>query len=298
MRTPRFAFVAVAAATALVLAACNGDGGDEAGGDTTAAPTEEAPEFEAGTTMAELSEAGAITIGTKFDQPLFGLVGPDGVPVGFDVEIGKIIADELGIDEQNIEWVETISANREAFIEEGQVDIVAATYTINDERKQVVDFAGPYYVAGQTIMVLEANTDINGPDDLAGKKVCSAEGSTPAERIRTEYPEAELVPAGAYSECLEPLRNGQVDAVTTDNVILSGFVDQNPGEFKLVGETFSEEPYGIGLMKGDDEFRNFINDVLEESFEDGRWADAWEATAGAVLETPEPPAVVRYESTT
>jgi glutamate transport system substrate-binding protein len=297
MRTPRFAFAAVAAATALVLAACNGDGGDEAGGDTTAAPTEEAPEFEAGTTMAELSEAGAITIGTKFDQPLFGLVGPDGVPVGFDVEIGKIIASELGIDEENIEWVETISANREPFIEEGQVDIVAATYTINDERKQVVDFAGPYYVAGQTIMVLESNTDINGPDDLAGKKVCSAEGSTPAERIRTEYPEAELVPAGAYSECLEPLRNGQVDAVTTDNVILSGFVDQNPGEFKLVGDTFSEEPYGIGLERCNDDFRTFINDVLEESFEDGRWADAWEATAGAVLETPEPPAVDRYEAT-
>ncbi len=300
MRTPRFAFAAVAAATALVLAACGGDedGGDEAGGDTTAAPTEEAPEFEAGTTMAELNEAGAITIGTKFDQPLFGLVGPDGVPVGFDVEIAKIIATELGIPEDGITWTETISANREPFIEEGQVDIVVATYTINDERKMVVDFAGPYYVAGQTIMVLEGNTDINGPDDLAGKKVCSAEGSTPAERIRTEYPEAELVPAGAYSECLEPLRNGQVDAVTTDNVILSGFVDQNPGEFKLVeSEPFSEEPYGIGLERCDDDFRTFINDVLEESFEDGRWADAWEATAGAVLETPEPPAVDRYAAT-
>jgi glutamate transport system substrate-binding protein len=246
--------------------------------------------------MAELSEAGSITIGTKFDQPLFGLVGPDGKPVGFDVEIGKIVASELGIDEGNIEWVETVSANREPFIEEGQVDIVVATYTINDERKQVVDFAGPYYVAGQTIMVLESNTDINGPDDLAGKKVCSVEGSTPAERIRTEYPEAELLPTAAYSDCLEPLRNGQVDAVTTDNVILSGFVDQNPGEFKLVGETFSEEPYGIGLMRCNDEFRSFINDVLEESFEDGRWADAWEATAGAVLETPEPPAVDRYEA--
>ena len=295
MRTPRFALVAVAATTALVLAAC---GGDENGGAAeTAAPSpEETAQFEAGTTMAELSEAGSITIGTKFDQPLFGLVGPDGKPVGFDVEIGKIIASELGIDEENIEWVETVSANREPFIEEGQVDIVVATYTINDERKQVVDFAGPYYVAGQTIMVLESNTDINGPDDLAGKKVCSVEGSTPAERIRTEYPEAELLPTAAYSDCLEPLRNGQVDAVTTDNVILSGFVDQNPGEFKLVGEPFSEEPYGIGLERCDDDFRSFINDVLEESFQDGRWAEAWEATAGAVLETPEPPAVDRYEA--
>ena len=289
MRTRRFALMACTAAAALVLAAC-GDGDD----DTTTAPEEAEPSFAQGTTMAELSDAGAITVGTKFDQPLFGLVGPDGVPVGFDVEIAKIIASELGIDEDGIEWVETISANREPFIEDGQVDIVAATYTINDERKQVVDFAGPYYQAGQMIMVLESNTDINGPDDLAGKTVCSAEGSTPAERIRTEYPEATLVPAGAYSECLEPLRNGQVDAVTTDNVILSGFIDQNPNEFKLVGEPFSEEPYGIGLTKGDDDFRGFINDVLEESFEDGRWAEAWEATAGAVLETPEPPMVDRY----
>ena len=291
MRKRRFAFAAIATTAALVLAACGDDDDD----DGEAAPTvEPSPEFAAGSTMAELSEAGSITVGTKFDQPLFGLVGPDGVPVGFDVEIAKIIAGELGIDEENIEWVETISANREPFIQDGQVDIVVATYTINDERKQVVDFAGPYYQAGQMIMVLEENTDINGPDDLAGKTVCSAEGSTPAERIRTEYPEATLLPAGAYSECLEPLRNGQVDAVTTDNVILSGFIDQNPGEFKLVGEPFSEEPYGIGLEKGDDDFRNFINDVLEESFEDGRWEEAWEATAGAVLETPEPPEVDRY----
>jgi glutamate transport system substrate-binding protein len=289
MRTRRLALTACAAAAALVLAAC---GDDDEG--TTTAPEEEEPSFEAGTTMAELSEAGSITVGTKFDQPLFGLVGPDGVPVGFDVEIAKIIASELGIEEDGIEWVETISANREPFIEEGQVDIVVATYTINDERKQVVDFAGPYYQAGQMIMVLESNTDINGPDDLAGKVVCSAEGSTPLENIRTNYPEAETVPAGAYSECLEPLRNGQVDAVSTDNVILSGFIDQNPGEFKLVGEPFTEEPYGIGLTKGDDEFRNFINDVLEESFEDGRWEEAWEATAGTVLETPEPPMVDRY----
>ncbi|WP_035812371.1 glutamate ABC transporter substrate-binding protein [Jiangella gansuensis] len=287
------AVAATALAASLVLTACgDDDGGDNGGGDDE--PTAEAADFPEGSTMAELAEAGSITVGTKFDQPLFGLVGPDGVPVGFDVEIAKIIATELGITEDNIEWVETISANRESFIEDGRVDIVVATYTINDERKQLVDFAGPYYEAGQMLMVLEENTDINGPDDLAGKRVCSAEGSTPAENIRTNYPEAELFPTGAYSDCLEPLRNGQVDAVTTDNVILSGFVDQNSGEFKLVGEQFTEEPYGIGLALGDTEFRNWINDVLEESFEDGRWEEAWENTAGAVLDTPEPPEVDRY----
>jgi glutamate transport system substrate-binding protein len=292
MRTRRFAVATLVAAAALVLTACGDD--DDNGAETEpeeGATTEEFPE---GSTMAELAEAGSITVGTKFDQPLFGLVGPDGVPVGFDVEIAKIVASELGISEDNIEWVETISANREPFIQDGQVDIVVATYTINDERKEIVDFAGPYFEAGQMIMVLESNTDINGPDDIAGKTVCTVEGSTPAENIRTNYPEAELSLTGAYSDCLEPLRNGQVDALSTDNVILSGFVDQNPGEFKLVGDPFTEEPYGIGLEKGDDEFRDFINDVLEESYEDGRWAEAWEATAGAVLETPEPPAVDRY----
>src|SRR5215207_2289032 len=124
MRTPRFAVAAVIATAALVLAACGGGDDDEAGGADVAAPTEEAPEFEAGTTMAELSEAGEITIGTKFDQPLFGLRGPSGDPEGFDVEIGKIIAGKLGIPEDGITWTETVSANREPFIQDEQVDIV------------------------------------------------------------------------------------------------------------------------------------------------------------------------------
>ncbi|HSK26682.1 MAG TPA: glutamate ABC transporter substrate-binding protein [Jiangellales bacterium] len=290
MRARRWTAAAGALALTAALAACGGD--DE----TTAEPeVQEEVTFEAGTTMAELNEAGTITVGTKFDQPLFGLRGPSGDPEGFDVEIAKIIAAELGIEPDGIEWTETVSANREPFIEDGRVDIVVATYTINDTRKEVVSFAGPYYVAGQSILTLADNEDIQGPDDLAGKRVCSVEGSTPAENIRTNYPDAELVLTDAYSNCLEPLRNGQVDAVTTDNVILSGFVDQNPDEFELRGEQFTEEPYGIGLDRCDTEFRNFVNDTLEAAFEDGRWEEAWEATAGTVLDTPEPPEVDRYE---
>jgi glutamate transport system substrate-binding protein len=287
MSVRRYRGLAAAAVLALALSACGGDDG-------ATTEVEDSPEFEAGTTMAKLADKGSITIGTKFDQPLFGLRGPSGEPEGFDVEIGKIIAAKLGIAPEDITWTETVSANREPFIQDGKVDIVVATYTINDERKQVVDFAGPYFEAGQTILVKEDNSDINGPDDLAGKTVCSAEGSTPAANIEEQYPEAKLELTDAYSNCLEPLRNDQVDAITTDNVILAGFVDQNEGEFKLVGEPFTEEPYGIGLKKGDDEFRAFINDVLEESYEDGSWEKAWEDTAGVVLETPEPPAVDRY----
>lgn len=246
--------------------------------------------------MAALAEAGSITIGTKFDQPLFGQAGPDGDPAGFDVEIGKIIAGALGIAADDIEWVETVSANREPFIENGNVDIVVATYTINDERKEVVDFAGPYYVAGQALMVAADNEDITGEDSLDGKTVASVEGSTPAQYMLDNHPEAELQTFDTYSNCVTALTNGQVDAVTTDNVILAGFVAADEENLKLVndGETFTEEPYGIGLALGDDEFRTFINDTLDEAYKDGAWKKAWEDTAGKVLPVPEPPAVDRY----
>ncbi len=289
MKRMRIALVAAAAASALALAGCAGGGGGDA---TEPAAEETAPTFEAGTTMAELSEAGTITVGTKFDQPLFGLVGPSGVPEGFDVEIAKIIASELGISEDNIEWVETVSANREPFIENGQVDIVVATYTINDKRKEVVSFAGPYYMAGQSILVLADDDTIESEEDLVGQPVCSVTGSTPAAKLAEIG--AEPVLTDTYTNCLEPLRSGQVVAVSTDNVILAGLAAQNEGEFKVVGEPFTEEPYGIGLAKDDTEFRNWINDVLEASYEDGRYEEAWNSTAGTILPFVEPPAPDRY----
>ena len=281
----------VGAAAALGLAACGGGGDEEP--EVAEVDTADFPE---GSTMAKLADAGKITIGTKFDQPLFGQAGPDGKPVGFDVEIGKILAGALGIDADGIEWTETVSANREPFIENGQVDIVVATYTINDTRKEVVDFAGPYYVAGQALMVLVDNEDITGEDSLAGKKVASVEGSTPAQYILDNHPDAELVNFDTYSNCVTALINGQVDVVTTDNVILAGFVESDPDNLKLVndGETFTDEPYGVGLAKGDDDFRAFLNDTLEAAYEDGSWAKAWEDTSGVVLPTPDPPAVDRY----
>lgn len=252
------------------------------------------PTFEAGSTMEKLFKAQEVSIGTKFDQPLFGQKGPDGKPHGFDVAIASLIASKLGIPYEKIEWVETVSVNREPFIRQGLVDIVVATYTINEERKKVVDFAGPYYEAGQSLMVLTSNNDVKGPQDLLDKPVCSVEGSTPAAHIVKAYG-AKLVATDAYSKCLEPLRNGQVVAMTTDNVVLAGFVDQNPGEFKLAGEPFTKEPYGIGLKKGDDEFRAFINNILEEAEKDGTWKRLWDETAGKVLPPPKPPAIDRYD---
>ena len=297
MRISRYA--AVAAATGLLLAACASEAGNQAAdkaGETAAVATD--VKFDAGTTMARLNEAGKITVGTKIDQPGFGLLNPQTkTPEGFDVEIAKLIAAKLGIEADNITWTETVSANREPFIQNGQVDIVVATYTINDTRKQVVDFAGPYYEAGQDIMVAKGNPEkIEGPDDLAGKTVCSVEGSTPAQNIRDNYPEAQLTTYDVYSKCADDLKNGNVQAVTTDNVILTGLIAGSPDDFELVGNPFTKEPYGVGLKLGDTEFRNFINDVLEESFDDGTWAEAWDRTAGDIsgTEAPEPPKVDRY----
>ena len=284
--------VGAALALMLALAAC---GGDDDSGDS-GGQVNQGASFAEGTTMAKLKEAGTVKVGTKFDQPLFGLKNLEGKPEGFDVEIAKLIAGEMGIAPDKVEFVEAVSANREPFIQQGKVDFVVATYTINDKRKQVVDFAGPYYEAGQDIMVAKGNPEgIGGPDDLAGKKVCSVTGSTPAENIRTNYPEAELTEFDVYSKCAEALKNGQVQAVTTDNVILLGLISQDEESFELVGKPFTKEPYGIGVKKGDTEFRTFINDTLEKIEQDGRWKAAWDATAGKVAtETPTPPAVDRY----
>ncbi len=296
MRITRYA--ATLGALGLVLAGCSSEAGQQAEEATSNAPeVAQDVEFPAGSTMAELAEAGTITVGTKFDQPGFGLANPQGVPEGFDVEVAKIVAGGLGIAPEDIQWKETVSANRESFIQNGDVDMVVATYTINDARKQLIDFAGPYYVAGQDIMVATGNPlGIEGPDDLAGKRVCSVEGSTPAQNIRDNYPEAQLTLFDVYSKCADALRNGQVDAVTTDNVILTGLVQGGQGAFELVGNPFTQEPYGIGLAKGDDDFRTYVNDTLEQSFEDGSWAAAWDRTAGAITgePAPEPPTIDRY----
>ena len=294
MRVPRATGLLGVALTLVLAMALAGCGDDDGGGDGGQA--NEGASFAEGTTMARLNQAGTVTVGTKFDQPLFGLKNLEGKPEGFDVEIAKLIAGELGIAADKVNFIEAVSANREPFIQQGKVDFVVATYTINDKRKEVVDFAGPYYEAGQDIMVAKGNPEgIAGPDDLAGKKVCSVTGSTPAENIRTNYPDAQLTEFDVYSKCAEALKNDQVQAVTTDNVILLGLISQDEESFELVGKPFTEEPYGIGLKKGDTEFRNFINDTLQKIEQDGRWLAAWDATAGKVAPAkPTPPAIDRY----
>ncbi len=263
MRTKRAVTVAAVAALSFAMAACGGDDDSSADGIVGKAESQE-----------------KLVIGVKADQPGLGLQTGSQYE-GFDIEVGKIIAKGLGVDEGNIEWKTTVSSNREPFIQQGTVDLVVATYTINDERKEKVNFAGPYFIAGQDLLV-QADSTITGPEQLDGKTVCSVSGSTPAKRIQTDYPNVELQQFDSYSKCLPELEKGQVDAVTTDDIILAGYAaqDQWAGKFKVVGSTFSDEPYGIGLKKDDTTGCEKVNEILTEAASDGSYQAAWDKTLG------------------
>ncbi|GAB3497733.1 glutamate ABC transporter substrate-binding protein [Nocardiopsis coralliicola] len=262
-RIGRIGTAAAASALLLTAAACGGaEMGGEGGGD---------------------GEGGGegITIGVKYDQPGLGL-DEGGTPVGFDVDVATYIAGELGFEPDQIEWTEAASANRETFLQQGTVDMVIATYSITDERKEVVDFGGPYYVAQQDILVGADTDDVSGPEDLDGKVLCSASGSRSANNI-TEDMEigAELREAGNYSECIELLKNGTVDAVSTDNTILAGFAAQEPDAFKMVNNPFGEEKYGVGLPKGDTERCEQVNEAITKMWDEGESATYLEEAFGA-----------------
>lgn len=265
------------------LAAC---GGDDEGPDVKV-------EKASGLTGVpkELADAGKITIGVKIDQPGIGFKKPGAdTPEGIDIEMGKILAGALGIKDDDIKWVETVSDNREPFLQNGNVDLVLASYSITDERRQVVGQAGPYYVTGQQLLVREDDKDkIKGPEDLQNIKVCSVEGSTSLARVEDEYG-ASPVPFATYSECVEQLKSKTVDAVTTDGAILLGYAAEDPDNLEVVGDPFSEERYGVGYKKDAPGMCEFINDTLQKSFDDGTWADAFKATLGeSGVETPDPP---------
>ncbi|MCM6774187.1 glutamate ABC transporter substrate-binding protein [Nocardia sp. CDC159] len=246
-------------------------------------------------TAAQNAADGKLTVGIKYDQPGLGLRNKDGSFSGFDVDVATYVAGKLGVKPENITWKEAPTAQRETLIQNGQVDYVVGTYSITDQRKEKVDFAGPYYVAGQDLLVRADNTDITGPDALKGKKVCSVKGSTPAQNIDKNYKEAQLQTYDTYSLCVEALKSGAMDAVTTDNAILAGYASQSPGQLKLVNKPFTTEKYGIGVKKGDKETRDKINDAIEAMISDGTWKTALEKNfAGTGFQVPQPPAVDRY----
>ncbi|MFE2142760.1 glutamate ABC transporter substrate-binding protein [Streptomyces sp. NPDC059456] len=268
------AAAAVAAVLALTATACGG--GSDKAGDTGA------------------SSGGGkdkIAIGIKFDQPGLGLKTPDGKFTGFDVDVATYVAKELGYQPDQIQFKQAVSAERENMIANGDVKLVVATYTINDKRKAKVDFAGPYFKAHQDLLVRADESSITKAEDLNKKKLCSVTGSTSAQNVKTKLaPEADLQEFPGYSECLTGLENKAVDALTTDDSILAGYAAQekNKGKFKLVGLKLSDEPYGIGLKKGDKDLQTKVNAALKKMVEDGSWQKAVDANFGPANYKAEP----------
>lgn len=255
---------AIAAVAVFALAGCGGDDGGDSG-----------------------SDSGGLKIGIKFDQPGLGLkVGED--YTGMDVDVATYVADKLGTSAEDITWIQAPSAQRETLIESGQVDLVVATYSITDERKELVSFAGPYFVAGQDLLVRADDDSITGPESLDGKKLCSVTGSTSAQNVADAVPGVNLREFGTYSECVTALTSGGVDAVTTDDTILAGYAAQpeNQGKLTVVGNTFSTENYGIGLEKGNTDLCQQVTDAINSMIEDGTWETIVNDNLGAANYTP------------
>jgi glutamate transport system substrate-binding protein len=300
---PARLLTAVAVAVALagaVLAGCGRAGSPPAKGPATG----ELPRYRvdrsftlpASRTWSAAHRRGRLVVGVKDDQPYLGERDPaTGAYSGFDIEIARMMAASLGFPAGRVQYKAVASANRETALGNGQIDYYVGTYTINDLRKRQVGFAGPYYLAGQGLLVRTDTDDIRGPRDLAGRKVCSAAGSSSIQRIEADYPEATPVTYDTYSVCVDNLLTYQVDAVTTDDSILLGYAAKAPDEMKVVGKPFSQEPYGIGLAKGDSVLRRALDDAIVAHERNGDWRRAYDATLGlSGRPAPAPPPVDRY----
>ncbi|MEA5453197.1 glutamate ABC transporter substrate-binding protein [Sinomonas sp. JGH33] len=296
-RTKKAAVTAATAVLALALSACGGSGG---GGGSTESAGASAPYTVASNvsltgspTFDKIKSSGKIRIGVKQDQPGLGFLdAATGEYSGFDIEIAKWVAASLGYSKDKIEFKPIPSANRESAIQNGDIDYYVGTYSITDARKKQIDFAGPYFITGQGLLVKKSNTTINSDKDLAGKTVCSATGSTPLQNIQKNYPNTQARAFDTYSQCVDALKNGQVDAVTTDQAILIGYASQDPDNLKVVGPTFTTEKYGVGVTKGDTALRKFVNDM----FTNGKdtWQKIYDSTLGKSGTKVEQPAVDNY----
>jgi putative glutamine transport system substrate-binding protein len=241
-----------------------------------------------GTLLRKIQDRGKLIVGVKYDVPMFGLLNPTSNKVeGFDVEVAKEIAAYIFGDASKIEFKEAVSKNRIPFLQDGTVDLVISTMTVNAEREQQIDFSVVYYLAGQSLLVPKASA-ITGIKDLAGKKVGTAKGSTSEQNIRAKAPQADVQLFDGYAEAVAAMDAGRLDAVTTDDNILIGFQAKESNKWKLVGGQFTKEPYGIGIAKGHPETVEAVNKVVKELKSSGKWKELYKKNIPT--DPPDPPA--------
>jgi ABC-type amino acid transport substrate-binding protein len=269
------------------LAAC-GQSGDA----TTPAAIPAIPAYAAGSYLAKIVQRGKLVAGVKQDQPLFGYLNPGTNKLeGFDVDIVKEIAKAIFNDpsESRLELKPVTSASRIPSLQEGGIDIIAATMTITEQRREQIDFSAVYYLAGQSLLVKKDSPVLKIQDlDKSDKTVCSATGSTSEQNITRFAPNAQKVLFAGYADCVTALQQGRADATSTDDIILAGFAAQDPS-LKLVGGRFTDEPYGLGINKSSTGFLDFVNEVLRTIKSNGRWRAIYTQWLGAVGPAPDPP---------
>lgn len=220
--------------------------------------------------LTQIKENDKIVFGVKNDTRLFGLKNPSTKEVeGFDIDIAKALAAEILGDETKVEFKEVTSKTRMPLLNNGDIDAIVATMTITEDRKKEVDFTDVYFDAGQSLLV-KKGSDIKGIDSLKGKKVLAVKGSTSAINIREKAPDAEVLEFENYSEAFAALKSSQGDALTTDDSILYGMVDEDPN-YELVGGTFTDEPYGIAVKKGNQTFVDELNKALKALKDSGKY---------------------------
>lgn len=290
MKAYRTAAAAAITLLAVTLTACGGDSADSSvkatrGPDARDLP--KLPTYKVATdvdidspTLRKAQKAGKLVIGAKNDQPFLGFEDESGERSGFDIEIAKMIAADLGFSPDRIEFKTVDTGVREEALSKGEVDLYVGTYTMNEDRKKKVGFAGPYYMAGADLLIREDDRTIAGPFSLEGKTVCSAKGSTALREIKKPEYNTRTVETTKYTECVQRLLAGEVDAVTTDDAILKGYAAQHPDKLKVVGRPFTEEPYGVGMAKGDEALRDAVSDALEAHDQSGDYKLAYDATLG------------------
>ena len=298
MQGTRWRWIAILALALGVLVASGcGDDDDEGGGGSAATATTPAEKqtFAAGTTMAKLQEAGEITIGVKFEVAPFGFKNVQtGEVEGFDIDVAKAIAADLGAKPK---FIEALSDNRIPFLKDGTADLILSTMTINAERDEEIDFSEPYFIARGRILVKKSDDSIKSVKDLEGKRVCTALGSTYEETLKKQAPKAKTTLVDGYSECLEAIQNGSVDAVSTDDVILTGMIIQDDSLKLVGGEELTTEPYGVGIKEGDKAFQTFVNESVQKFKDDGRWATSYEKWVGQYTnEKQDPPTMTLKEA--
>ncbi|MGI5501659.1 glutamate ABC transporter substrate-binding protein [Lentzea sp. CA-135723] len=271
--TPRALLRLVAAiAAVLLLASCAGGGGSGMAG--------------------KVSSNDRMVIAVSYDQPGLSVRRLDGSYRGFDVDVAKYIAGELGVPEQNITWREAQPGNRETLLTSGEADMVVSTYSITDKRKQIVDFVGPYFVAGQDLLVRMNESRIEGPKSLnATLRLCSTAGSTSAAYVRDQFAkDVKMVEYAKFSDCVTALLAENVDAVTTDDVLLAGYAAQNPELLRVVGDPFSKEEYGVGLHRDDPDSKAKVQAAMQKMIDTGAWRKSLEANIGSSgYKIPDPP---------